>query len=102
MLNWFGRKKSLIFNNIYSIVGGLLAFVSIYVKSPECIFISRLLFGVQSGMAISVVPVYLSEISEHNIRGQTGTINEISITFGIVVSQILGLDHLLGKLNIIF
>ncbi len=56
-----------------------------------------LFFGEFKGLAITVTPIYLSEISSHKIRGQTGTIHELSITSGIVVSQILGLSQLLGK-----
>lgn len=29
------------------------------------------------GFAISVVPIYLSEISSHKIRGEIGTVNEV-------------------------
>ncbi len=48
-------------------------------------------------MAISGVPVYLSEISSHRIRGQLGTVCEISITFGIFLSQLLSIRELLGS-----
>jgi hypothetical protein len=51
-------------------------------------------------MAISIVPIFLSEISSHKIRGQTGTLNELAICSGIVFSQILGFSQLLGAENL--
>ncbi len=38
-----------------------------------------LLFNFILGVAISAVPVYLSEVSSHNIRGQTGALSALSI-----------------------
>jgi MFS family permease len=49
VLNYMGRKKALMLNNALSVVGGILALISIYVNSSECIFISRFLFGIESG-----------------------------------------------------
>ena len=100
ILNMIGRKRGLMFNNGFSLLGSILAFICVYVHSAECIVVSRFLLGIQAGVAISAVPVYLSEISSHKIRGQTGTINEISVSFGIVVSQVLGLSQLLGKFKL--
>lgn len=58
--------------------------------------ISRFAFGIQGGMTCGLVPTYLSEISPSELRGATGVINQLGITIGILVSQILGFRQLLG------
>ena len=52
--------------------------------------------AVISGVSTTVTPVYLSEISPKHIRGATGTINQFTIVLGVLVSQALGLRHILG------
>jgi MFS family permease len=47
-------------------------------------------------MSTSLVPAYLNEISPASLRGSTGVIHQLSITFGILVSQLLGFRQLLG------
>lgn len=40
--------------------------------------------------------MYVSEIAPVNIRGAMGTINQLSVTGGILVSMVLGLSEVLG------
>lgn len=49
VLDLFGRKKGILFHNIFSIVGCLLVVISYCLSSPVCLVISRFLFGVQGG-----------------------------------------------------
>jgi len=55
VLDYLGRKKGILFNFMFGIVSSILVFISIYVKSPGCIIVSRFLFGIQGGMACSLV-----------------------------------------------
>ena len=48
-------------------------------------------------MACGLVPTYLYEVSPSKLRGATGVIQQLFITIGIAVSQILGFRQLLGK-----
>ncbi|NXN99008.1 GTR5 protein, partial [Rhinopomastus cyanomelas] len=50
-----------------------------------------------AGLASSVVPMFLGEISPKNLRGATGVMPELFITLGILVAQILGLRNILGN-----
>jgi hypothetical protein len=55
VLDYLGRKKGILFNFMFGIVSSILVFTSSYVKSPGCIIASRFLFGIQGGMACSLV-----------------------------------------------
>lgn len=95
--DFFGRKKGIIFHYIFTIAGAILTGIAPSVNSPECIIISRLLFGIQGGMSCGLIPTYLTEISPGNLRGATGVIHQLGITIGIFVSQLLGFRQILGK-----
>ena len=99
VLDLLGRKKGLLFNGLFSIAGGILVIIAPYVKSPICVIVSRFLFGVQGGMACSLVPTYLSEISPSALRGRTGVMAQLFITLGILAGQILGFRELLGNIK---
>lgn len=40
--------------------------------------------------------MYISEISPLNLRGGLGTVNQLAVTTGLLISQILGIDQILG------
>ena len=48
------------------------------------------------GWFTALAPMYVSEIAPVNIRGAMGTINQLSVTGGILVSMVLGLSEVLG------
>ena len=48
------------------------------------------------GLNTSLVPMYISEIAPLTLRGGLGTINQLAVTVGLLVSQILGVEGLLG------
>ena len=43
-----------------------------------------------------MVPTYLGEISPPLIRGTIGTTNQLTVTIGIVIVQLLGYKNILG------
>ena len=47
VLDFMGRKKGILFHYLFTLVGSILVFIAPYVCSPECVIISRFLFGVQ-------------------------------------------------------
>ena len=99
VLDMLGRKKGILFNALFSLVGAVLVFVAPYAHSPVCLMVSRLLFGIQGGMCCSLVPIYLSEIAPASLRGIIGAVPQLFITLGILVAQVLGFNELLGKLS---
>jgi len=60
--------------------------------------IGRVLVGVGSGAATGVVPLYLTEIAPLAIRGALGTMSQLGIVGGILISSALGLTNVLGNL----
>jgi MFS family permease len=55
ILDFFGRKKSILFKHSFTIVASILVIISPYVRSPVCIVVSRFLFGLQGGLASSLM-----------------------------------------------
>ena len=44
------------------------------------------------GINTVVAPMYLSEVAPVNLRGSLGTLNQLGIVSGILISQVLGLS----------
>ena len=55
VLDYLGRKKGILFNCLFGLIASVIVFISPYLKSPICLMVSRLLFGIQGGMACSIV-----------------------------------------------
>ena len=97
ILDSLGRKKGLLFHNLFSIIGAALVIVSFYIKSPMCILGSRFFMGLQGGMSCTLVLTYLNEILPSNLRGQTGIVFQMFINFSILISQFVGFKEILGN-----
>ena len=96
LLSTLFRKGGLLLNNIIGIIGALAMGSAKFVKSYEMLIAGRFLIGVNCGLNTSLVPMYISELSPINLRGGLGTINQLAVTVGLLISQILGIEHLLG------
>jgi len=97
LVNKLGRKGTLLFNNIFSIVPAILMGCSEVARSFEMIIVSRLLVGICAGLSSTVVPMYLGELAPKNLRGALGVVPQVFITVGILVAQIFGLRSLLAN-----
>ena len=53
------------------------------------------------GICLSVVPLYLGEITPKNLRGFLGLMPSIFICLGVFFAQVLGLPELLGEVSTI-
>merc|ERR1712012_33433 len=78
------------------IVAAMAMGFSKHVTSYELLIIGRYLIGVNCGLNTSLVPMYISEIAPLNLRGGLGTVNQLAVTVGLLTSQVLGVDYLLG------
>ncbi|KAG7352047.1 major facilitator superfamily sugar transporter [Nitzschia inconspicua] len=91
-----GRRATLIVNNIFLVISSILISFA-----PQWWYqaIGRIFVGIVAGIATAVVPTYFSEISPIEIRGAIGTMHQLGITVGILVSQVLSTPslHLLGS-----
>ncbi|CAO2640071.1 Solute carrier family 2, facilitated glucose transporter member 9, partial [Lemmus lemmus] len=95
---FLGRKYTLLANNGFAILASLLMACSLQSGAFEMLIVGRFIMGVDGGIALSALPMYLSEISPKEIRGSLGQVTAIFICIGVFVGQLLGLPELLGKI----
>ncbi|XP_045107190.1 glucose transporter type 1-like isoform X9 [Portunus trituberculatus] len=95
--NKFGRKKGLLLNNLLGVGGACLMGFSQMSNSFEMLILGRLVIGINCGLNTSLVPMYISEIAPLNLRGGLGTVNQLAVTIGLLLSQVLGIEQLLGN-----
>ena len=48
------------------------------------------------GLYTGLSPLYNSEIAPLHLRGALGTVNQLAVTLGILISQVLGLNEIIG------
>ncbi|KAK6150892.1 hypothetical protein DH2020_015824 [Rehmannia glutinosa] len=85
---YIGRKGSLMIAAIPNIIGWLA--IS-FAKDSSFLFMGRLLEGFGVGIISYTVPVYIAEIAPQNLRGSLGSVNQLSVTIGIMLVYLLGL-----------
>ncbi|KAL3527109.1 hypothetical protein ACH5RR_011765 [Cinchona calisaya] len=85
---YIGRKGSLMIASIPNILGWLT--IS-FAKDSSFLFMGRLLEGFGVGIISYTVPVYIAEISPQNLRGSLGSVNQLSVTIGIMLAYLLGM-----------
>ncbi|PWZ17112.1 Sugar transporter ERD6-like 4 [Zea mays] len=88
MAEYIGRKGSLMIAAIPNIIGWLA--IS-FAKDASFLYMGRLLEGFGVGIISYTVPVYIAEISPQNMRGALGSVNQLSVTFGIFLAYLLGM-----------
>ncbi len=81
-----GRRKAIIATSLVFVVGLLLSIVA---PAFWVLLVSRFLIGVGVGSASFVVPVYIGEIAPPERRGALVSLNQLSVTIGILVSQLV-------------
>lgn len=96
VLSYFGRRKAILLNNLFAIIGSFLVLLAYYVNSPVCVMISRLFYGVQAGMSYELIPLYLSEISPVALKSAIEVFHPLFIAFGSLASQLIGFHEILG------
>ncbi|KAE9586162.1 hypothetical protein Lal_00009904 [Lupinus albus] len=85
---YIGRKGSLIIASVPNIIGWL--FIS-FAKDTNFLYMGRLLEGFGVGIISYTVPVYIAEIAPQNLRGRLVSVNQLSVTIGIMLAYLLGI-----------
>ncbi|KAL8166071.1 hypothetical protein V2J09_007570 [Rumex salicifolius] len=85
---YIGRKGSLMIASIPNIIGWLA--IS-FAKDTSFLYLGRILEGFGVGIISYTVPVYIAEIAPQNFRGALGSVNQLSVTIGIMLAYLLGL-----------
>lgn len=84
----FGRKPLLVTASVLFIVSA----VANGCASDFILFcIARLIGGVGIGVASTVSPMYIAEVSPANIRGRMVSINQMAVVLGILSAQIVNM-----------
>ncbi|XP_017334927.1 solute carrier family 2, facilitated glucose transporter member 11 isoform X1 [Ictalurus punctatus] len=92
----FGRKKTMLLNNIFLMSSALLALTSQKAQSFEMIIISRYLVGINVGVSMNVQPMYFGESAPKHLRGAVALSSSVFTSFGLVLGQVVGLREVLG------
>ncbi|KAL1353706.1 sugar transporter ERD6-like 6 isoform X2 [Arachis hypogaea] len=85
---YIGRKGSLMIASIPNVIGWLI--IS-FAKDTSFLYMGRLLEGFGVGVISYTVPVYIAEIAPQNLRGGLGSVNQLSVTIGIMLAYLLGI-----------
>ncbi|XP_042311928.1 solute carrier family 2, facilitated glucose transporter member 2 isoform X2 [Sceloporus undulatus] len=100
-VGWIGEKmarvKSMLLVNVLAIAGNVFLGVAKFGPAHVLIVIGRLLTGLYCGLSSGLVPLYVGEIAPISLRGALGSFNQLAVVIGILISQVLGLDVLLGR-----
>jgi MFS family permease len=92
VLDYFGRKMGIILQYLVSLIGLLLLIAQLLGSSIESTLIGLIFFGIQSGMACVIVPVYLYEISPISIRAQAVIIHQFSIHIALFLMSFINYE----------
>ncbi|NP_001265587.1 solute carrier family 2, facilitated glucose transporter member 2 isoform 2 [Homo sapiens] len=94
------RIKAMLVANILSLVGALLMGFSKLGPSHILIIAGRSISGLYCGLISGLVPMYIGEIAPTALRGALGTFHQLAIVTGILISQIIGLEFILGNYDL--
>ena len=84
----YGRRGSLLIAAFFTFSGAFLLFIA---SGVTTLVIARILIGLAAGVSVSVGPVFLGELAPPAVRGKTGVLFQLSIVFGILATQTVGL-----------
>ena len=83
----FGRKKSLMFDNVVFLVGILILCLA---PNFYLILLARFITGHSTASALVAAPIYASEISQPQTRKIIGSFQLMCFTSGFALSFVLG------------
>ncbi|WP_049892706.1 sugar porter family MFS transporter [Natronococcus jeotgali] len=81
-----GRRRLILVGAVIFFVGSLIMAVA---PNVEVLIVGRIVDGVGVGFASVVGPLYLSEISPPKIRGSLVSLNQLTITSGILIAYLV-------------
>ncbi|KAG0248032.1 hypothetical protein BG011_000602, partial [Mortierella polycephala] len=86
--NIYGRRRTMFISDIFFIIGALLLGLTYHQAQ---FIVGRIVIGFACGLGGVVAPSYLGEISTIKGRGSMGTMYQLLIVTGILVSNLIGL-----------
>eukprot|EP00040_Diaphanoeca_grandis_P010416 m.53297 g.53297 ORF g.53297 m.53297 type:complete len:535 (+) comp21739_c0_seq2:252-1856(+) len=88
----YGRKKATFSGGLFATVGGA---VQAGATGLGMMYAGRIITGIGIGILSSTVPLYNAEVAPKRIRGMLVSLQQLAITFGIMVAFLvnLGVEH---------
>lgn len=99
----YGRALLLRYNSLLFVASGALQFFADPLGTGGhpigfwLLFLGRFLVGFCSGAATVAGPMYVQEIAPARLKGAFGTLNQMSIVIGVLVSELCGAVPALGS-----
>jgi MFS family permease len=81
-----GRKRTVIIAGMIWVIGSTLQCASV---DRGMLVLGRVISGISVGLASSVVPIYQSEVTAPAIRGRMVSLQQWSITWGILIQYFI-------------
>ncbi|KAJ7249944.1 general substrate transporter [Mycena rebaudengoi] len=81
-----GRKRTVQLSGLIWVIGSILQCASI---NRGMLVVGRIISGIAVGLASTVVPIYQSEITAPHIRGRLVSLQQWSITWGILIQYFI-------------
>ncbi|XP_063065965.1 solute carrier family 2, facilitated glucose transporter member 11-like [Engraulis encrasicolus] len=97
LANKYGRKGALLLNNIFALLAAFFFGISYFSRVFELLIVARFLSGINGGVGLCVQFLYLPEMAPRSLRGALAMTASISVTLGIVIAQVVGLNEVLGR-----
>ena len=85
--DFLGRRRVLILAGLAFLVSGATTGLAATLTQFD---VGRLIGGLGIGVSLPIVGVYLAELAPAHLRGRVVTLNQLVITFGILISYIVG------------
>ncbi|KAG6827007.1 hypothetical protein H0H92_013591 [Tricholoma furcatifolium] len=82
----FGRKNLVVVAGMIWVIGSILQCASI---NRGMLVVGRIISGLSVGISSAVVPIYQSEITAPSIRGRIVSLQQWSITWGILIQYFI-------------
>ncbi|MBA0705202.1 hypothetical protein Golax_017410, partial [Gossypium laxum] len=81
--DWLGRRPLLIISSVFYFLSGI---VMIWSPNVYILLLGRLMDGFGVGLAVTLVPVYISETAPPEIRGLLNTLPQFTGSIGMFLS----------------
>jgi len=77
-----GRKKTIMLGGLFWVIGSILMCASV---DRAMLIVGRIIAGLSVGISSAIVPIYQAEITAPAIRGRMISLQQWSITWGILI-----------------
>ncbi|KAM4637035.1 solute carrier family 2, facilitated glucose transporter member 1-like [Discoglossus pictus] len=92
----YGRRTAIVMTNLFSLIAVLLMGISKSLESIELLIFGRFTMGLFCGLTMTLIPLYIQEVSPTPLRGAFSTMHQLSYATGIFTGEVLSLDCILG------